>query len=189
MSNDLSKEELLKEAERRGFEYERDYRNCSQCTLLIVQELFGLENEDALKAATGFSGGIGRLGSVCGGFSGAVMALGLLFGRDLDTMKHPNPEIRLKRLESMEMIGIHRLVKKLSEKYIETYGSIICDDIEKKVIGRSFNKWDPEERKEKDRLGGHLDKCPSVVSNAARWVVELILEEQEKRKGLYQKAV
>ena len=55
---------------------QREYHSCSQCTLLTVQEMFGLPGDDALKAATGFAGGIGRTGSVCGAVLGGVMALG-----------------------------------------------------------------------------------------------------------------
>jgi C_GCAxxG_C_C family probable redox protein len=74
----MPKKELLEEAERRAYRYEQEYRVCSQCALLTIQELFGLKADDALKAATGFAGGMGRTGSVCGAFTGGVMALGLL---------------------------------------------------------------------------------------------------------------
>jgi C_GCAxxG_C_C family probable redox protein len=139
----MSKGKLLAEIEERAFTYSQEYKACSQCTLLAIQEVFGLTNDDVLKAATGFAGGIGRTGSVCGALSGGVMALGLLYGRDGET-------------------------------------SIICDDIEVKLFGRSFDKWNPEERKEKARLGGYEGKCPTVVGKATRWAAELILEEQEK---------
>ncbi|MBE0556759.1 MAG: hypothetical protein IH628_05950, partial [Proteobacteria bacterium] len=49
-----------------------------------------------------------------------------------------------------------------------------------KLFGRYFDKKNPEDRKEKNRLGGHTEKCPMVVGKAARWATELILEEQGK---------
>jgi C_GCAxxG_C_C family probable redox protein len=175
----MSDKELLQEAETRAYRYEQEYRDCSQCTLLAIQEVFGLGGDDALKAATGFAGGIGRTGSVCGAFIGGVMALGLLYGRDRETMKHSDEEVRFRRREEIE----HRLgtlIKNLRARFEEEYGSIICNDIEGKLFGRSFDKWNPDERKEKDRLGGHDDKCPSVVGKATRWVAELILEEKAR---------
>lgn len=179
MTRTMEKEKILLEAERRAYRYEQEYRDCAQCTLLAIQELFGLESEEALKAATGFAGGIGRSSSLCGAFTGGVMALGLKYGRDLRTMRHPDPETRLHLFREIED-RLDRLIQRLSERFVETYGSTVCKEIETKLFGRSFDKWNPEERKEKDRLGGHEDKCPSVVGNGTRWVAELILEEEAK---------
>ena len=107
------------------------------------------------------------------------MAFGLLYGRDSQTMKHPDPEVRLNRFREIED-RLDRLIQRLAERFTEKYGSTICKDIEANLFGRSFDKWNPEERKEKDRLGGHLDKCPGVVGHATRWAAELIMEEQAK---------
>ncbi len=183
----MERNRILQEVEERGYRYEQEYRDCAQCTLLTIQETFDLKGEEALKAATGFAGGIGRSSSVCGAFTGGVMALGLLFGRDGQTMKHPDPEVRLDRFREIED-RLDRLIKRLSDRFAEKYGSTICKDIETKLFGRSFDKWNPEERKEKDRLGGHLDKCPGVVGHATRWVAELILEERTKNEGLRRKS-
>jgi len=173
------RDRILQEAEKRGYRYEQEYRDCAQCTLLTIQEIFDSKSEEALKAATGFAGGIGRSSSVCGAFTGGVMALGLLYGRDGRTMKHPDPEVRLNLFREIED-RLDRLIKRLAERFMEKYGSTICKDIETKLFGRSFDKWNPEERKEKDRLGGHIDKCPGVVGNATRWAAELIMDEQAK---------
>jgi C_GCAxxG_C_C family probable redox protein len=134
-----------------------------------------------VKAATGFAGGIGRNGSVCGGYTGGVMALGMLYGRDVETMKYADPEERMNRSHQIEG-QLTDLVKLLTDKFNAEYGSMICNDIEKKLFGRSFDKWNPEDRKEKDRLGGYKEKCPSVVGNSVRWVAELIMEKQGKRR-------
>ena len=174
-----TKEALLEEVETKAFKYEQDCYNCCQCVLLSIQEIFGLPPGEAVKAASGFAGGIGRNGSVCGALTGSVMALGLFFGRDVPTMKHPIPEIRHKLREAGEqkMVG---LVDRLFEHFNAEYGTILCSEIEYKIFGRYFDKKNPEDRKEKNRLGGHVDKCPVVVGRAARRTVELILEEQGK---------
>jgi len=173
---------LLEEVEKKAYQYEREYHNCAQCTLLTIQEVFGLPGDDALKAATGFAGGIGRTGSVCGAVLGGVMAFGLLYGRDRETMKHPDAEVRARRRGEIEL-KIGTLIKKLRAKYDEAYGSILCNDIETKVFGRSFDKWNPEDRKEKERLGGHDSKCPTVVGEGTLWAAQLILEEQSRDKS------
>ena len=86
-------------------------------------------------------------------------------------------QVRAQRREEIEL-RLGTLIKKLRAKFDEEYGSIICNDIETRLFGRSFDKWNPEDRKEKERLGGHDDKCPKVVGKATRWVAQLILEEQ-----------
>lgn len=114
---------------------------------------------------------------------GGVMALGILYGRDVETMTYADPEERMNRFHQIEG-KLNDLIKVLTEKFNAEYGSTICNDIETKLFGRSFDKWNPEDRKEKDRLGGYKEKCPSVVGNAARWIAELILEEQIKEERL-----
>ena len=44
-------------------------------------------------------------------------------------------------------------------------------------MGRSFNLWDREDYKAFLEAGGHTDKCPVVVGNAAKWAVEILLRE------------
>jgi hypothetical protein len=46
----MSKGKLLAEIEERAFTYSQEYKACSQCTLLAIQEVFGLTNDDVLKA-------------------------------------------------------------------------------------------------------------------------------------------
>ncbi len=43
--------------------------------------------------------------------------------------------------------------------------------------GRTFNQWDDEEFEELLRLGGHEDKCTSVVGNVARWTTDILTDQ------------
>lgn len=54
--------------------------NCAQAVLLAFGEETGLAAETAALISSSFGGGIGRLREVCGAFSGACMASGLLQG-------------------------------------------------------------------------------------------------------------
>jgi hypothetical protein len=38
----MEKDRILKEAEDRAYRYEQEYRDCAQCTLLTIEELFDL---------------------------------------------------------------------------------------------------------------------------------------------------
>ena len=55
--------------------------NCSQSVLTVFAEELGLTEDESLRVATAFGGGIGRQQLTCGAVTGAVMALGLKFGK------------------------------------------------------------------------------------------------------------
>ena len=135
-----------------------------------------MKSDEALKAATAFGGGIGRMGSACGALIGGAMALSLFYGRTYEDMQKGYQGSKEKTEGKLPL-----LTRKLAEKFKKEYNSLLCDDIEKKLFGRSFDKWNPAEREEKEKMGGHRDKCPSVVGKASRWVAELILDEQGRK--------
>ena len=54
--------------------------NCSQAILSTYCESLGLDREMALRIASGFGGGMGCTGGVCGAVTGAFMVLGLKHG-------------------------------------------------------------------------------------------------------------
>lgn len=73
-----------------------------------------------------------------------VLCRGLLYGRDLQTIKHPDENVgRFIRKEEIAL-RLGSLIKKLSGKFEDEYGSTDCNDIEAKIFGRSFDKWNPE---------------------------------------------
>ena len=55
--------------------------SCSQAVLSAYSEEFGLDRETALKLADSFGGGMGRMGLTCGAVTGAMMVIGLKYGR------------------------------------------------------------------------------------------------------------
>lgn len=165
------REKIIEEVQDKAFEYEKNYYGCSQCILLAVQEIFGTRSEETFKAATGFAGGIGFKGSVCGALAGGIMAIGLKYGRDMQAFFQHDPEkTRFKTF---------RLARKLWEKFKKTYGSCICQDIQKRIFGKSYDLWDPKQYEQFEKDGGHgASGCPLVVKNAAKWVAEFFLEEE-----------
>lgn len=69
------------------------------------------------------------------------------------------------------------LAKKFFDRFIQEYNSTRCKDIQTKIMGRSFNLWDEEERISFENAGGHKDKCPVVVGKACAWIAEIIWDE------------
>lgn len=56
--------------------------NCAEAVVLAVGQNLGLASPLIPRIATPFGGGIGRSGGTCGALVGAVLAVGLLKGRD-----------------------------------------------------------------------------------------------------------
>jgi len=164
----VSEDERLERAYRLGFDYERTYRGCGQCTVAALQDAFGIRNDDIFKAASAFAGGVGLTGDgCCGAYLGAAMVISHLRGRE--------------RGDFEDLMGVRResfrLVRRLREGFIDQYGSVICRNIQTKIFGRPFYIADPDEMAKFDEAGGHSEKCPEVVGRAARWAARIILEE------------
>lgn len=56
--------------------------NCSQAVLLAFSDLTGLDEKTAMRMASSFGGGMGRMREVCGTVSASLMVLGILHGYD-----------------------------------------------------------------------------------------------------------
>lgn len=168
----MRKKHYIKKAFELGFLYEKKYRGCAQCTIAAIQDSLDIKNKHIFKAASALGGGIGKLtDGVCGGYSGGAIMLSASFGRRRNKFGD----------DEENKFCSNQLTIKLHQKFIDTYDSVICREIHRKVFGRTFNLWDEEEKKEFERLGAHQDKCTNIVANAAAWTTELILKELERR--------
>lgn len=163
---DSDKEKKMEKAYELGFKYESDYGSCPQCTFAAVSEILGKESKEIFRAIDGLAGGLGRTtNGTCGALTGGVAKISQRYGRE----DFPNLGQREKCMT---------LAKKLHDRFIEEYGSVICKDVQTKIMGRSYDFWNPKEREEFDKAGGHTDKCPDVVGKAAKWTVEILIDEK-----------
>ena len=166
--DDKKKEELLEKAYKLGHEYEKVYKGCSQCTLAAVQDLFDIQDDAIFKAASGFAGGGGiTIEGSCGGFTGGVMVLSQLCGRERSNFEDPDRT----RMHSFDM------AKRLIDAFKAEFGSINCRDIQTKQFGRPYYIRDDDEYQRFEEAGAHTHKCPDVVGRATRMVAEIILDE------------
>lgn len=161
---------LMDLAYKLGFEYEQKYMGCAQCVFGALQDALELKNpqtDAVFKAATALSGGTALEGDGnCGAYSGAVLFLGSIIGRERNNFSDPQ-KIRLKTSD---------LARELHGNFIETYGTIICHGIHRKIFGRPFYLPDPDQLTKFDEAGAHTEKCPNVVGEAARWTVWILHE-------------
>jgi C_GCAxxG_C_C family probable redox protein len=165
----MAGEDILTKAEALAAQFERQYGGCAQCVVGALKEVIGGISDDVFKAATGLAGGIGITGNnACGSLTGGVMVLSLYLGREYNNFADPT-KIRWETF---------RLAKKLQERFEKEFGSGICKEIQRKIMGRSYNLWDKKDYADFLAAGGHDDKCPTVCGKAARWVIEILREEK-----------
>ena len=159
-------ETTFKKAFDLGQEYEQKCTGCAQTTIAAVFDSLEIWSEDVFKAASGLADGLGLTGDgTCGALTGASMVIGYLFGRDREhfpDMMHP--------------MKSYKLVKQLHDQYVEGYGTCRCYDVQKALMGRTYNLWDPDEFKEASQ-SDMMEHCSKVVGTMARQAVELILAQ------------
>jgi mannitol-1-phosphate 5-dehydrogenase len=157
-----------REASALGFEYERTYRGCGQCTFAAVQQALGREEERVFQALTPFAAGFGLSGdSTCGSLVGGGASFGLARGR---RRSHFDGDREAK-------YAAFAMAQALRERYLWKYGSLLCKGAQERIFGRSFDLRSPQERELFEQAGAHVDKCPRVVSDVARWSVQILAEE------------
>jgi C_GCAxxG_C_C family probable redox protein len=151
----LEKHELADKAAERFLE---GY-NCAQSVLLTMCEYWNVRSKLVPMIASGFGGGIGRCGSVCGVLTGGVMALGIKLGS--------NDALAEKRRQVYDMSG--RFVKQFEKRH----GTIYCRDL----IG--YDLFDPKEweRAKREKV------VEKTCVHFAREAVEALLDLTEASRG------
>jgi len=90
--------------------------NCAQSVFGAFCDVTGMELDDAVRLASSFGGGMGRLREVCGAVTGMFMAAGLLYGYSTpnnDTIKKAH----------------YAQIQELAGKFRDIYGTYICREL------------------------------------------------------------
>jgi C_GCAxxG_C_C family probable redox protein len=145
-----TKDEILNRVYALALESDRDYHGCSQSVLDSIQKEFLIGNKEVLKSATVLAGGLLRQGETCGAIIGAMMALGLVIGRD--------------RIEDS------KTYRDAKAPCLEVYNRI-------KEELKPFKMGDPDDYQAFLDAGGHSETgCPKICGVAARVAAERIME-------------
>jgi len=115
--------------EEEALKYFRNKFNCSQSVFVVFGPDYGLDKEESLRVSCAFGGGMGRQQLTCGAVTGALMALGLKYGKGLNDSEENKQTTYTKTREFFEEF------KKLN-------GSSCCKDL---LDGLDMN--DPEDHK------------------------------------------
>ena len=129
--------------------------SCSQATLSAFASEFGLGDELALKVSCAFGGGVSHLGILCGAISGALMVIGLKYGRT-------------KKEDEEAKIETYRLANEFVKKFRERNSCINCNELLDCDIST------PEGIKIAKEKRGNPNFCPKFVQDAVEILEEMI---------------
>lgn len=132
--------------------------HCSQAVFAAFAEELGISEETALKTGACFGGGMCK-GEVCGACSGALMALGMKYGRHTDD-----------DMESQQKANDYAV--RFLDEFAKKNGSYLCRELLKCDISTTEGKLYAREN------GLFTNECPKFIESAVLIVQKLLNENK-----------
>lgn len=136
--------------------------NCAQSMAGAYADVLGLPFETAVRLASGFGGGIGRLREVCGAMCGAAFVLGAVYG-------YEDP----KAFEAKKELYAH--VQSVAAGFKQGNGFLRCRDL----LGLDHTAAASPAPEKRDEAYYKKRPCPDIIWEAAR-VLQKHLEADGK---------
>lgn len=131
--------------------------NCAQSVIASFADVLEVNEETAIRMASGFGGGMGRMQDTCGAITGAFMVIGYLRGKYKTGDEQAN--------ETTNM-----LIQDFSKKFTEKHGSIKC----KSLINYDLNSVEGlKAAKDADVFN---KKCAFFVKTAVEMLEETVIK-------------
>ena len=131
--------------------------NCSESVLAGLAAEFGLDCPCVPRIATAFGGGMAGQGETCGALTGAMMALGLKYGRERGD-------------DNDSKAVTYGKVRQLFAAFEKEFGTCVCFDL----IGIDLTT--PEGLQQAKDAGLHQRICPKYVEFCARQAAQLMTD-------------
>ncbi len=128
--------------------------NCSQAVLETYAPALGMSVKTARRIAAPLAGGMG-MGSECGAVTGALLVIGLKYGKTRDE-------------DAAADAATFKRVAQLVKEFKARHGHLGCSEL----LG--VNMGDPEGIKEAEQKGLFTKQCPAYVRSAAE-ILEKVL--------------
>ncbi|MDX9946019.1 MAG: C-GCAxxG-C-C family protein [Bacteroidales bacterium] len=135
--------------------YFRGHFNCSQSVLTAFGPDYGLSEDESLRIATAFGAGMGRQQHICGAITGALMVLGLRYGKGMNDPEEKKSDTYLK-------------TRKFFDEFKKLNGSVNCRDL---LDGLDINN--PEDHKLIEERNLFDIRCEKYVSDAVNILIKL----------------
>ncbi len=138
--------------------------NCAQSTVKAFSDLLPVDEKTALKLASSFGGGMGRLREVCGAVSGMFMVFSLLYGYD-------TPETGDVKL------SLYSEIQELAHRFEALHGTIVCRELLGLAPGHDTPVPEP-------RTQQYYEKrpCAAFIGDAAE-ILDNYMKELREKEG------
>lgn len=146
---------------RQSLDLFRNKFNCSQSVLATFGPEYGLSEGDCLRIGTAFGAGMGRQQHICGAVTGALMVLGLKYGKGLN-----DPEEK-KRYT-------YQLTKEFFVEFKRLNGSVNCREL---LDGLDMN--DPDDEKKIVERNYYEIRCEKYVTDSVGILSKIIEQKQQ----------
>ena len=166
-TDNMTRQEDLENRVQRAVELFMQGYGCCQSVVCAFSDLYGLDEEMALRVSAGFGGGVGRMRLMCGTCSALVILAGLEKGQT--------------RGEDREgKAASYQLVRQLLETFRQRNGSIICAELlQMSGLKAETNTSQPDERNAEYY---RVRPCARKVESAARVFAEYLASSEASRK-------
>ncbi len=129
--------------------------NCAQSVIASFADILDVSEETAIRMASGFGGGMGRMQETCGAATGAFMVIGYLRGKFKEGDDESNDRT-------------NKLIQEFSRRFTHEHGSVNC----KALIKFDINSEEGMvEAKEADVFN---KKCTHFVKTSVELLEEII---------------
>jgi len=128
---------------------------CSSAVFSAFSHELGLDEKMAKKIGCGFGAGVSRTGNICGAVSGAIMVIGLKYGK-------------VEQGDDAATEKTRALTRQFIEEFTKKNGSVNCAEL----LGHDLSNQQEYEAAAKANL--FKTKCPEYVRDAAH-ILERIL--------------
>lgn len=136
-------------------QYFQSHFNCAQSVLLAFAPDYGLSEAMASRIAQAFGGGLARQGEICGAVTGAMMVIGLKYGK-----------IRPEDNEAREKT--YSLTQEFFSCFQKRYGTLIC----RQLLGIDLSQ--PGGYEQASALGLFDSICQKIIASAIQILEELL---------------
>jgi len=128
---------------------------CSQAVLSVFAQDFGLDQHVARRISQGFGAGIAYTDDICGALSGAIMVIGLRYGR-------------IQANDAAAKEKTYAVVGEFLREFETRHGSLACTGL----LG--YNLSDPQQVAEVKKNKVVMAKCPAFVRDAVKLVQNVV---------------
>ena len=128
---------------------------CVEAVFKTMADVYGIESDLIPKVASGLAAGVGRTSNICGGVSGAILGLGLWYGRNEPVEGERKP---------------YWYSRKFIDEWEKSHSSVNCTEL----LGVDLDK--PDDMAVFESEGMWEKKCKRYISEAVGLAYD-ILEE------------